>query len=265
MGGEGTQVPAFQNPTQSGYGIQENLGDTGQGFLNDLMSRQNQGLPEKLKNLLRKGFEDTANASLVSAKRQMKESTAGKQLPTGALLNSLGDLYQQKATGQNQMNTDIAFKDYDAKSKNQMNAFQGFLGLQGAASGIAGNKNQFALGKAGMQNQYGMDKYKIDKENEFNWGKVFGDLLGAGGELGAAFASGGSSLALGASKREYKKNIKFVQTIKGVNFYNFEYKDEKHGKGLQYGVMIDEIEKILPNAVIGDKVDYNVVNSYIGV
>lgn len=256
MGGDSAQVSTYEAPQQVGYGIQENLGNTGQGFMNELLSRQNQGLPDDIKALIKKGIEDTQNASIVSAKRQMKEATAGKQLPTGAIMNGLADLYSQKATAVNQGNTDIAFKDYDAKSKNQQNALQGFMGLQGLASGIAGNKNQLAFNLSNAKNQYGMNKYQIDKENEMDWGKIFGDLVGAAGTVGGA--------AIMASRREYKKNINFVRNVKGINFYNFEYKDSKHGTGKQYGVMIDEIENILPQAIVGDKVDYRIVNSYIG-
>lgn len=192
MGGEGTQVPTYQDPNLVGYGIEENLGSTGQGFMNDLLARQNQGLPDEIKNLIRKGIEDTQNASIVSAKRQMKEATAGKQLPTGAIMSGLADLYSQKATAVNQGNTDIAFKDYDAKTKNQANALQGFMGLQGLASGIAGNKNQLAFNLSNAKNQYGMNKYQIDKENEFSFGKLFGDLFNVGGSVLGGMATGGT-------------------------------------------------------------------------
>ena len=257
MCGSTTEVPQMVQAQQSGYGIQENLGATGQGFLNDLQSRKNEGLPPALKALLLKSAEDNANNSLVSSKRAMTEQLAGRQLPTGAMLRPMGDLYSQKANTMTGVNKDIAMGDYQAQQTNRDKALSGFLGLTGASTGIAGQKNAFNLQNANQRNQYGMEKYKIDKSNEFDWGKLMGDLAGAGGQLGGA--------AIMASKREYKKNIKFVRNVKGINFYNFEYKDSKHGTGLQYGVMIDEIEKILPEAVIGDKVNYDVVNSYIGV
>ena len=51
------------------------------------------------------------------------------------------------------------------------------------------------------------------------------------------------------SDRRLKKNIKPLGSHKGYEWYEFEYKDEKHGKGKFIGVMADEVEKINPAAV----------------
>lgn len=185
-GGE-SSVPQMVQAQQAGYGIKDNLGDTGQGFLNDLQSRANQGLPDELKNLLRASAEQTANSSFTASKRAMSEQLAGRQLPTGAMLRPLADLYGTKANAMTGINKDIALNDYQALTQNRDKALSGFMGLQGLSSGIAGQKNAFSLNNANQLNQYNMNKYQIDESNKFDWGGMLGSLLGVGGQIGGAF------------------------------------------------------------------------------
>lgn len=63
-----------------------------------------------------------------------------------------------------------------------------------------------------------------------------------------------------------KKNISKVGSLpNGLNLYTFEYKDEfkddpKAGHGLQFGVLAQEVEKVIPEAVTVDSNGYKVVN-----
>lgn len=189
MCGGSSTVPNMVMPQQAGYGIKENLGDTGQGLLTDLLARQNQGLPDELKNLLRNSAEQNANNSFSASKRAMQEQLAGRQLPTGAMLRPLADLYNTKAQTMTGVNKDIALNDYQAQQANRQNALSGFLGLTNASTGIAGQKNAFSLNSANQRNQYNLNKYQIDKENEFDWGGLLGGLFGVGGTLGGAYIS----------------------------------------------------------------------------
>jgi hypothetical protein len=73
-----------------------------------------------------------------------------------------------------------------------------------------------------------------------------------------------------ASDLKTKKNIKYVETKKGIKFYEFEYKTDEYPElpnGKQYGVIAQEIENIIPDAVIqGEKyklVDYSKVVEYL--
>jgi len=186
MCGGSDPVPQMVQAQQANYDIKSNLGDTGQGFLTSLQAKQYQGLPEELKSLLLKVTEDSQNSALTSARRAMKESTAGRNLSTGALIRPMADMYSNKATAMNKVNTDIAMGDYKAKQDNYTQALQGFFGLQGLASGIAGQKNSFNLNNAGQQNMYNMNKYQIDEANKFDLGSLLGGLFGLGGTLGGA-------------------------------------------------------------------------------
>lgn len=55
--------------------------------------------------------------------------------------------------------------------------------------------------------------------------------------------------AFGMSDSRLKKNIEHVGNVEGVNVYEFDYIDEKYGKGRRRGVMADEVIKSHPHAV----------------
>lgn len=184
--GSSAELSPLVLPQMQSYGIKDQLGGTGQNFLNDLINRQNEGLPGALKEMIKGEAEALANASLVSAKRMAKEGLSGKQVPTGSLVRAMSDLYTQKANQMMGVNKDLALSDYETQMKNRDKALSGFMGLQGLAAQLAGSKNQFNLSTAGMQNEYNMNQYKIDKENEFNWGDALGSFLGMSGTIGGA-------------------------------------------------------------------------------
>lgn len=185
MGG-GAELAPMAYAKQESYGINDQLGSTGRGFMNDLLSRQNQGLPEDLKALIRNQAEALTNAQLTSAKRQAKEGLAGRQVPTGAIVRTMADLFTNKANTMLGVNKDIAMGDYQAKESNRDKALSGYVGLQGLANSIASSKNSFNLQNANMTNNYNTQKYQVDKANEFNWGQALGDVFGLGGTIGGA-------------------------------------------------------------------------------
>lgn len=76
-----------------------------------------------------------------------------------------------------------------------------------------------------------------------------------GGSTGATAGGAGFGLlgTLGGaalSDKRLKKNIKHVGEENGHNIYEFEYNDKSYGAGRYRGVMAQEVEKILPDAVI---------------
>ena len=64
-----------------------------------------------------------------------------------------------------------AMMNYDAKNS----AFNNYGNLIGLASGESNNANS-----------YNLNKYQIDKSNEFSWGDALGGALGAGGSIAGA-------------------------------------------------------------------------------
>lgn len=64
--------------------------------------------------------------------------------------------------------------------------------------------------------------------------------------VGAGYGLGGSAGALAVlSDRRFKKNIKRIGKYKSLNLYSFDYLNGQHA----VGVMADEVEKIIPEAV----------------
>ena len=88
-----------------------------------------------------------------------------------------------------------------------------------------------------------------------------GGLMGLGGTLGAAYM-----MAPAASDIRMKENIIAIGTLpNGLPFYQFEYKpkfknDKYAGHGKFVGVMAQEVEEIMPEAVITRADGYKMVN-----
>ena len=68
----------------------------------------------------------------------------------------------------------------------------------------------------------------------------------------------GNLLPLAFSQRKLKRNITLVgKSPSGLNIYNFEYINPKHGEGVYHGVMSDEMPK---EAVLNHPEGYEMVN-----
>lgn len=94
-------------------------------------------------------------------------------------------------------------------------------------------------------------------------GDTTGGMLGGLGGL----AAGGAKLyqsGMFGSHREYKTDIVYVGMHEiGVPIYDFSYRPEyadKWGHGRHRGVMIDELEQVMPEAIGVDADGYSVVN-----
>ena len=90
---------------------------------------------------------------------------------------------------------------------------------------------------------------------------------GAVDQSTADIVGGGAGIIGGVagmlSERSMKKNIKKVgESPSGLNVYNFEYKNKKHGKGKFQGVMSDEVPSYAVVSRPGkpDIVNYNLID-----
>ena len=108
-------------------------------------------------------------------------------------------------------------------------------------------------------------------------GMDYGELAGARGAVQQGFGNEMAAWGMGAqmqsarmgmwgdiiggvfkSERKLKRNITLVgKSPSGLNIYNFEYINPKHGEGMYQGVMSDEIPK---EAVINHPEGYEMVN-----
>lgn len=108
-----------------------------------------------------------------------------------------------------------------------------------AAGGMAGSMGTNASNMYGAQSQFNLGNAKLQAEGA----DPFGAILGQG--LGAFATSYGTKLAM--SDRRLKTDIVLVgKTLSGFNIYSFRY---KAGGPTVMGVMADEVEKVLPQAV----------------
>jgi len=90
---------------------------------------------------------------------------------------------------------------------------------------------------------------------------------GANNMMGGLFGLGSASLgntSLFASDPVVKENIQRIGELdNGLILYTFEYKDEykdEHGHGTHIGVMADEVEKLMPEAIEMHPDGYRMVN-----
>ena len=131
-------------------------------------------------------------------------------------------------------------------------------GMAGAAANNIGTNNQtfgatmngMAQGISGATNLYSAQANAQAQANNAS-GEMFGAILGAGARLGAARI---------ASDRRLKENIELVGVDErtGLNLYEFTYKG---GDGTRFiGVMADEAEQVMPEAVYTMPDGYKAVN-----
>lgn len=107
------------------------------------------------------------------------------------------------------------------------------------------------------ENQSGAGKRRYTSPSLTVYGSVR-DLTGAV----SGTMSDGSSMQ--ASDRAYKENIVRVgEHPAGFGLYLFDYKAEfrdAHGHGRKFGVMADEVEKVVPQAVVVGADGYRAVD-----
>ena len=131
-------------------------------------------------------------------------------------------------------------------SQIQMPQFQGYQGQTIAPAPIFAGAQ--AAGQNAMQN-YGIQQSAANAQTS----GLFG-LAGAG--LGAAGAAGGFGSLLAMSDRRLKSNIVRVGDHPlGIGVYEYNIFGER-----QRGVMADEVEKVMPDAVLEHPSGYKMVN-----
>jgi hypothetical protein len=136
-------------------------------------------------------------------------------------------------------------------------------GLAAANSTIAGMNAGYGTSIQGNTSAMnGLNQQYSTQVNAWNAQQQADAASSAG--LGSALGLLGSA-AIGkfGSDPKIKENIKKVGEFNGFNVYAFTYKPEyqdEHGFGLRFGVMADEVEKVIPEAVSLHKDGYRMVN-----
>lgn len=211
----------------------------GQGDLQSWFKKLlTEGLPAELEAKLRSQGEGAIGGRVRTGTQDLKEQFAAKNVSSRAMSKGFSDISSSGAGALSNLYTDIGKMEFGAMG-------QGAKGMMG-------------MGQLQLQ----FDKLREFKR-QFEEGQSFDffrDIFGPVLE--------GGSAALGtylASDRKLKTNINKLFTIKGINIYSFNYKDSRFGKGLQIGVMADEVEYL--GAVIempyGKAVNYSIIYNYL--
>jgi len=147
---------------------------------------------------------------------------------------------------------------------------QGQAAVQSAEFGrtstlLASEYGMAAGAEAGVQAAYGNEMSAFGAASQMQsarvgmYGQIIGGIAGAalGGPIGTAIAGKITS------ERKLKRNITLVgKSPSGLNIYNFEYINPKHGEGLHQGVMSDEVPKeaVLNHPDGHEMVDYSLID-----
>lgn len=210
-----------------------------------------------------------------------KLSSAGRY-GSGAQTGLEGRAAEGLATALSDIGGKLAYQNYDTERGRQEAA------IANAANLSAADYNDFTklLGAGQLSEQYEqariadeLARYQYDTP-ESRLGTFLSGVYQApsgsqtsqpiyGNPKGEAMGTALQAAATAAmffSDVNTKKNISKVGSLpNGLNLYTFEYKDEfkddpKAGHGLQFGVLAQEVEKVIPEAVTVDSNGYKVVN-----
>lgn len=140
---------------------------------------------------------------------------------------------------QQQYNRELLQQDYDNR-----------LGLAQSRSNAYNQQASSAMAQAQNRNQ------------------LIGGFMEAGAKVGGAWDSGRNnqqSPATGTSDKNAKTNIREIDPsdfLDELTGYKYKYKDTKHGDGEQVGIMAQDLQKTIPQAVEPDeegtlRIDYN--------
>ena len=154
-----------------------------------------------------------------------------------------------------------------------LNAGQTTMANYGAMGNSMSQANQGALQGWNQIGQLGVQKYQADvsaynaqQQANAAGSAGFGSMVGTLGGIGLRYALGGpGAVALGSDIRT-KENITVVGKLpSGLTIYEYEYKpafkDRKYfGHGKFRGVMAQEVEQIIPDAVFETEDGYKVVD-----
>ena len=228
------------------------------GWLSDKLFGKRKSIDQNhIKNLM-KPTQDLVNEQLNLSRDLMDPDSAMSQQHLGFLQSQAGESAAQASTAVNKiaamrnvspaqamMHARIASnKAYGNVTANMQNYLQDQFGM---GLGLMGNMTQMQQGL--NDNQANAYVQQVNAANAKRASRVgmFTSLLGAavtGATMGAA-AGAAPAAAAPTSDIALKENIELVgKSPKGVNIYEFDYKDKSYGKGRYKGVMAQEV----PNA-----------------
>ena len=199
------------------------------------------------------GFRGAAGASGVAGLAQALAAQGTLQTRQVA-----ADIARQEAA-QQQLRAQGAAQVQMAERQGQMMLQQAQFGRRATVLGM--EYGELAGARQAEQMAYGNQMAAMGLASQMQSARMgmFGQIVGGVAQGVGTYAG----LAAGASERKLKRNITLVgKSPSGLNIYNFEYINPKHGEGVYQGVMSDEVPKeaVLNHPDGYEMVDYNLID-----
>lgn len=172
--GSGTEAPKQVTTSEVLGGIKNtNQLPGGRMFLEQFLKQNQEGLPQNIRDIYLKQGKEQIGSNLREGQQQLKQglSSAGGNVPIDALISGQTKLQNSANNSLSALADKYAMVNYDAKNS----AFGNYANLIGLATGQGAKADSF-----------NMNRYNIDKQNEFNWGDALGGALGVGGTVAGA-------------------------------------------------------------------------------
>jgi len=171
------------------------------GVLQELLKNNMQGDPNKgaYRNLFNKQIGKQSKSAIKNINEQL--SSSGFR---GSGANLIGDIFETQANATEGFENDLLTNDMNLKN----NAIQQLLGLNQFEGGQQFNKfqsdrqqGQFDQSQAQQLRMF-QEQLQYAKDSDPGWfEELLGGLLGAGGQIGAALLTGGSSPGMAGKAR----------------------------------------------------------------
>ena len=208
----------------------------------------------------RAGEESARQQGILTSKMAETNATARLNFPlaSATLTSNIAGQQQSLAEASRQFSESLSMRAQD----NRFRLFQGGqappISPVGFGASLAGERSRNATTTSST-------------ENALSLGQIGSAAGGIGGLLegGSMFAKIPAVAGWLGSDRRLKRDITLIgELTPGVGWYSFHYSWDAEGSDLRQGVMADELERVMPEAVMYDsdgyaRVDYNQVLSGI--
>jgi len=165
----------------------------------------------------------------------------------------------QEAQGRYGLESGVFGINQQGQQQYTQNLLGGAQGLFGMGTGVSDVENQLLqLGLSAEQARsvaaaQAASAMASGQEQEKDGKGFLGSLVGAAGQVGAAYVTGGTSAAAGSDRR-LKSNIDYVDTdALGLKWYTWDWNDIAKDLGIsvdpEYGVIAQEVREIFPEAI----------------
>ena len=202
-------------------------------------------------------------------RRDLAQQLADQGIPAGSegyneAMNRLDDSVARQYTDLSQ----ASIQTSEQVRSNRFNEIASLLGRSQVGVGASFGQQQtnfsgldlFGAEQAGINRnfQQSMLSQQLKQQNRNAQYQALGSLGGAGIKAAPAL--------IAASDRNLKENIKLIgKSEKGIDIYEFEYKNKNLGEGKYQGVMAQDLLESNPEAVISDShdilsVDYSLID-----